>query len=378
MIRLDNRNDLCLKDAVRQLRDVAVHVLPRMYRPEKHLFAFRLRRSLEGDLLEAVSQRYTAIVLIGLATEDERTAAAVLTGHNPRDVCGRLIDDVGRTDDLGEVALTLWAARALGHPGAAAALERLRSMEPATGRFPTVEVSWCLTALSVPGSDVTDGALAEAVAKRLLASFHKESALFPHWPSGARAATLRAHVACFADLVYPIQALSRYYQVSHSIEAVDAARRCAARMCELQGPQGQWWWHFDVRTGRVIEGYPVYAVHQEAMAPMALFALQDACGVDHTDAVVKGLRWLVDPPEIPDSLIDDQAGIIWRKVARHEPFKATRSVQALASRLHPSLRLPGLNRMFRPTFVDYESRPYEMGWILHAWPANRTLARREV
>jgi hypothetical protein len=282
-----------------------------------------------------------------------------------------LIGAAGRAADVGEAALTLWAARALNHTRADEALRRLQSLDPPQASCPTVELSWCLSALTVPGSDVTDAALAEAIARRLLASFHSHSAMFPHWPAGAKAASLRSHVACFADLVYPIQALSYFYMATRSLEAIDAARRCADRMCELQGPEGQWWWHFDVRTGRVIEGYPVYAVHQEAMAPMALFALQDACGVDHTDAVIKGLRWLVDPPEVPDSLIDDQAGIIWRKVARHEPFKATRSVQALASRLHPSLRLPGLNRMFRPTFVDYESRPYEMGWILHAWPMER-------
>jgi hypothetical protein len=139
-------------------------------------------------------------------------------------------------------------------------------------------------------------------------------------------------------------------------------------MCTMQGPEGQWWWHYDVRTGRLIEGYPVYAVHQEAMGPMALLALRDAGGADHADAIAKGLDWLARPPEIPGSLIDTQTGIIWRKVARHEPFKVTRTAQALASRLHPSLRVPGLGWVARPGWVDYECRPYEMGWILHAWP----------
>jgi hypothetical protein len=103
------------------------------------------------------------------------------------------------------------------------------------------------------------------------------------------------------------------------------------------------------------------------MAQMALLALQKACGLDNGEAIAKGIQWLIDPPEIAGSLVDDAAGIIWRKVARQEPLKASRTVQALASRLHPSLRMPGFDRMFPPTFVDYESRPYEMGWILHAW-----------
>jgi hypothetical protein len=371
MVRADGNAGLTMQETVRQLRSIAVRALARMYRPEKRLFAFRIRRTPDGEFLEGASQRYTAIVLIGLAAESDHVASAVLAGQGRNEVCGRLIDDIGRTSDVGEAALTLWAARALRHPNAAAALERLRAMEPARAHCPTVELSWGLTALVADGSDATDPALAEAIAHRLLASYHKRSALFPHWPVGAKAASLRSHVACFADLVYPIQALSGYYRTARSVDALNAARQCAARMCELQGPEGQWWWHYDVRTSRVVEGYPVYAVHQEAMAPMALFALQEACGADHTDAIAKGLRWLVAPTEIPDSLIDDQAGIIWRKVARHEPLKVTRGVQALASRLHPSLRMPGLDAILKPTLVDYESRPYEMGWILHAWAPAR-------
>ncbi|MCX5673899.1 MAG: hypothetical protein NTX87_02725 [Planctomycetota bacterium] len=352
----------------RRLRDIAVQALKRMYLPEQRVFAFRIRRSGSGDQLEGVSHRYTAIVLLGLTAEPDRTACDILAGHTVHEVCDRLIGAAGRATDVGEAALTLWAARALNHTRADEALRRLQSLDPPQASCPTAELSWCLSALTVPGSEVAGAALAEAIARRLLASFHSHSAMFPHWPVGAKAVSLRSHVACFADLVYPIQALSYFYMAARSLEALNAARLCAARMCELQGPAGQWWWHYDVRTGRVIEGYPVYAVHQEAMAPMVLFALQKACGLDHSEAIAKGLQWLINPPEIAGSLIDDEAGIIWRKVARQEPLKMSRTVRALASRLHPALRMQGLDLMFPPTFVDYESRPYEMGWILHAWP----------
>ena len=368
IVTLEKNAPLDMPAIARRLRDIAVQALRRMYLPEQRVFAFRIRRSGSGDRLEGVSHRYTAIVLLGLTTEPDRMARDILAGHSAHEVCDRLIGAGGRAADVGEAALTLWAARALNHTRADEALRRLQSLDPPQASCPTVELSWCLSALTVPGSDVAGAALAEAIARRLLASFHNHSAMFPHWPVGAKAASLRSHVACFADLVYPIQALSYFYMATRSLEALNAARLCAARMCELQGPAGQWWWHFDVRTGRVIEGYPVYAVHQEAMAPMALFALQKTCGLDHSEAIAKGLQWLTNPPEIAGSLIDDEASIIWRKVARQEPLKASRTVQALASRVHPSLRVQGLDLVFPPTFVDYESRPYEMGWILHAWP----------
>lgn len=361
-----------MRDVVHRLRALALAALPRMYRPEERLFAFRLRRKNGAMALEGISPRYTAIALLGLAGETEEIATGVLGGQSPHEVCGGLIQRAQETDDLGEVALTLWAARVLQHPRAEAALDRLRSMRPAEGRYPTVEVAWALSALTAQNGEAADAEEAQAIAGRLLASFRPETALFPHWPAGARGLSFRSHVSCFADLVYPIQALSHYYRATRCSEALEAARACAKRMCELQGPDGQWWWHYDVRTGRVIERYPVYAVHQHSMAPMALAALRHAYGVDYAEAVQRGLRWLTNPPEIPGSLIDDGAGLIWRKVARHEPFKVARSMQALASRLYPSLRVPGLDRLFHPGVVDFESRPYEMGWILHAWARGRS------
>ncbi len=360
-----------LSELVRKLRSIAVHSLARMYRPEERLFAFRLRRNGQDEVPEGVSRRYTATALIGLASEDQHIAAEVLGNHSRQDVCGRLIANFGESQELGEVALTTWAARMLQHPRAHKAVEMLRRMDPARGTYPTVELSWALTALVIGGSEATDMALAERIADVLIGSFRKKSGLFPHAPAKKGLSALRAHVSCFADFVYPIQALSHYHQATGDAQAAEIACRCAARMCQMQGPEGQWWWHFDIRTGRVVEGYPVYSVHQDSMAPMALFALAKACSQDYSESIEKGLRWLTDPPEIPGALIDIERDVIWRKVARHEPRRLVRGLQATASRLHPAIRVPAVDVAFPPNAVDYESRPYHMGWILHAWPSNR-------
>ena len=324
------------------------------------------------DVLEGVSARYTAIALIGLAAHgDEEITAAALAGHPPARPCGRMIERLDRCDDIGEVALILWAARTLKDARAEKALRRLRQMDPLAGDWPTVELSWCLTALLLPEPAAGEAVLAEALAGRLLQSFNERSGLFPHRPAGAASGGLRRHVTCFADFVYPTQALSHYYRASGSEAALRAARLCAETACRLQGPRGQWWWHFDCRTGRVVERFPVYAVHQDSMAPMALLACRDAGGGDYTEAIQRGLRWLAEPPEIPGSLIDRRADVIWRKVARYEPGKLVRAVQAASSRLHPALRAPGMDLLFPPGWIDYETRPYHMGWILYAWSQDR-------
>ncbi|HEC03980.1 MAG TPA: hypothetical protein ENI81_10640, partial [Phycisphaerales bacterium] len=113
-----------------------------MYRPEERLFAFTLRKNGDEELLEGVSRRYTATALIGLANEDKSVVAEVLGGHSGEEICAKLIADLNEPRELGEVALTAWAARMLHHPDSHKAIEALRRMEPASGTYPTVEFSW--------------------------------------------------------------------------------------------------------------------------------------------------------------------------------------------------------------------------------------------
>ncbi len=356
-----------VSEIVCRLRSTAIHSLARMYRPQERLFAFRLRKDGRTEVLEGLSPRYTAIALIGLAGEDRHIASEVLADHSREEVCGRLLAGLDDSRDLGEVALTAWAARILRHSNASRAVEILRQMQPASGTYPTIELSWSLTALVIGGSEITDVALADQMADRLMQSFREESGVFRHGPARKGLAALGSHVSCFADFVYPIQALSLYHQLTGDARAGGIACRCADCMCKLQGPDGQWWWHYDARTGQVVERYPVYSVHQDAMAPMALFALAEACRMDYSDSIQKGLRWLARPPEIAASLIDTERNVIWRKVARREPRRLVRKLQAAASRVHPRLRVPCVDVLFPPVSIDYETRPYEMGWILHAW-----------
>ena len=359
------------RDAMEQMRGIALASLERMFLRDRGLFAFRIRKTAKGVVLEGESRRYTAIALMGLTRQAESDARRILGGLSPLEVCHKLLDEVGQADDVGEVALTLWVARLLEHPQAGRALDRLRDLWADGRAVPTVELAWSLTALTVPGGVGSDPVMAARLASRLTSAFHEESELFSHWPAGACPTPWRGHVCCYADLVYPTQALSFYSRAVGDEKGIALAKRSASRMCSLQGPEGQWWWHYDVRTGRVVEAYPVYSVHQHAMGPMALFDHRDLGGADHTAAVKRGVEWMVQPAELPFSLIDASAGVIWRKVARREPGKLARSLQAAASRVHPRLRCPGLDRLLPVGTVDYECRPYEMGWILYAWPKER-------
>lgn len=361
-----------MKALIEQLRRMALSSLPRMYDPAARLCAFRIRKSENGIIREGISRRYTAIALIGLAAEDVDAGPNCFAGESCLDVCGRLLAQTSTWTNLGDTALTLWAARLLNHPKATDALSQIRRLDPLATTHPTVELAWTLMALSACGTAPLEPELAQGVCDRLMACFNRRTGMFSHMPAGSQVSWPRGHIVCFADLVYPIQALSSYGTLVGGHDAIAAGKQTARTICDLQGGRGQWWWHYDYRTGNIVEPYPVYSVHQDAMAPMALFASQEACGEDFSDGVARGLDWLAKPEEIGFSLIDEKADVIWRKVARHEPGKLARGMQAAASALHPALRVPLVDTIFRPNWVDYESRPYHMGWILHAFTSERT------
>ncbi len=351
-----------------RLRGFACRGLAKMYRSDRQSFVFRLRRQGGQIVEEGSSRRYTAITLIGLASESVVDKYLILAGSDPRILLARLHSEIASITNLGDAALTLWAAAANGFADCERIRKRVLELDPITSAHPTVELAWALSALCLTGQAED---ICYQITKRLIAAFNETSALFPH-VIGQKGSWFRRHVCCFADQVYPIHALSQYFSMSGEKSALHAAELCAARICHEQGEAGQWWWHYDYRNGHVIEKYPVYAVHQDAMAPMALFALRAAGGPDFTSCVQRGIGWLAKSPELGGgTLVDKRADLIWRKVARREPRKFTRYAQAVATRTSPSLRLPGIDAFFPPCAIDFEARPYHLGWLLYAWPARR-------
>ena len=367
-----------------RLLAVAESGLPAMYRAGQDTFVFtRAARPEPGGRpaggrwqLEdrGSSLRYSAITVLGARLLPPVRQRAVLGGHTADEFTGLLVQQLPGVTNLGDAALVAWAAAETGHPKLADALDRVAALDAGGGPRYTVEAAWVLSALAAARSSADVERPLAAARDRLLRSRTGDSPLFPHATGPGLVPWYRAHVSCFADQTYPLQALARLHASGDDPEALAAADACAARICALQGDAGQWWWHYDARTGTVVEGYPVYSVHQHAMAPTALFDLTDAGGSDFGAAVRRGLSWMAEPPELAaagrqESLILDEAGVTWRKVHRGDPAKAVRAARGLVTRPLPGARLGVLDRVYRPAAVDRECRPYEFGWMLHAWLA---------
>jgi hypothetical protein len=361
-----------LEGMVADLRLLAVRGLPRMFDEESGLFVFRLDRTEGGVVPAGVSRRYTAMVMLGLSGEAPDVAPALMQGQTIAGCVSRLVETAGAGDSLGDLGVIAWAAGAAGCP-ADSVWTLIEERRPNDVPCPTVELAWVVSAAAADPRVIASGFGRDLVA-RLRTAFHKNTGIFAH-TCGSTVTGIRSHVSCFADFVYPALALAQYGAATGDKDAITVASDAARAMCRLQGADGQWWWHFDLRTGRVVEQYPVYAIHQDAMAPMALFAVAQAANLNFDEAIARGLKWLQRSPELNGgSLFDADAGLIWRKIARREPAKLSRYVQAGASYLSPNLRAPGINTIFPPVAIDFEDRPYHLGWILYAWPAYRAAA----
>lgn len=350
-----------------RLLDIAERALPSMFANGEFAFTVNGARQPDGGwrlIPSGTSLRYAAIAALGLLRLPERVQRSVLGGETGQDLIGRLAKHLEDARDIGDVALICWAAAEAGHADLPRALRRLTELRDSGGLGYVVEAAWVVSALVAARRQADVEAALASARESLLAV--RPGRLYPHARKSG-AGWLRAHVGSFAAQVYPVQALARLHRSADDQRALAVANSVAETICATQGEAGQWWWHYDSRTGGVVEGYPVYVVHQHAMGPMALLDLSESGGQQHLDAVCRGLRWLTSPPETNEKLILDNPPVTWRKVGRNDPRMVVRSLHAASTRVLPQLRLAAVDRLFPPGAVDHECRPYELGWLLMTW-----------
>jgi len=235
-----------------------------------------------------------------------------------------------------------------------------------------MEVAWLTSGLLHQAKHERSSQLSELVESSiacLIGRFSNTGDLFFHSDGQAELKKrLRRNVPNFADQIYSVQALAFVAlskQSEQLDEALNLATRTATRLTQLQGELGQWWWHYDARSGHTAKNYPVYSVHQHAMAPMALMALERAGGPTFGHAINKSLSW-IETNETHMDMLDKHAGTIWRDI---EPPRngVTSAVANLASIAGVIRNAEKTSELKPDTFVrNYETRPYEWGWCLYA------------
>jgi hypothetical protein len=369
---------------VRALCTLALARLPRMIDPATGLFNF----GVSGEELtpRGTSVRYTAMTAIGL----ERAEAHGL--GSPVDL-DHLYEALGATlagvDNLGDLGLVIWAAARRARPLAERALKLASEFPDHVQRRRGMSVHSTELALFTNG--LTE-ALAAGVgserdvrsrldkAFRCLSAQRGPSGLLPFSrPAPGRETPptvherLQSELGFFDAQIYSLLAALRRHEILEDADAKAMARTIAEHLLAGQHPLGQWAWHYNVRSGAVVDLYPVYAVHQDGMAPMALLPAERLLGLSTVPAIARGVKWLFGRNELETSLVDTRPdrALIWRSIRRKSPLRSVVYPLKLASLLDVGRGLDLGARLASPDTleIDREMRPYHLGFCLYAFSA---------
>jgi hypothetical protein len=311
---------------------------------------------------------YTGACVVGLLSGEEDRAEPY-SGQAAR-ALDALLRRSGERDPA-VLATTLWGCALAGRVEGRRMVETLISVaEPR--RLSSMQLGLAVAGLAqwLRAGERDDGhtiAAARVLAGELTRRYVPEAHAFSSIGGRGWRHPALLRMTSFAAQVYPLLGLCQL------AEATDAAPPPEVKsVCDFlvlsQGELGQWWWFYSTRAPKVIEGYPVYSVHQDAMAVMALLPATRLGAGDYLDALALGLRWVSGQNELGQSLVDGRAGLIHRAIQRRggdcdglagwsRRQRGAAYVAALASRSRPA-----------PSELERcsECRSYHLGWLLLA------------
>jgi hypothetical protein len=364
-----------------------------MFNESKQLFCDRTILSESGMMHQGLSPRYTLITLMGLHRLEQSGHPSPIAIQPSFD---GLVRDASLINNAGDMGLLLWLCALVAPERIPEFLSR-HDLEPALEKSPdarerrTMELSWILSGIAhaVFARPELRERLTPLAAKlyALLKENRGPAGAFGHQAATAGFASgikglLRGRLGSFADQVYPIYAFawtSRAFAATSSnaaardarfADALEIANACAENICRVQGGLGQWWWHYDSRTGEPVGKYPVYAVHQHAMGPLALFALMDAGGRDSTREIYLGLEYIYGANELRVDLRDAALQTVWRCI---RPSKYRRYLEEALTMIKVRSNAPGKELPPSELHVLHECWPYELGWLIYAF-SGRSIA----
>ena len=351
---------------VQHLVAAAAAGVVQMFDRDRQLFCYRLKKTDRGLVQEGLSGRYTVITLLGLHQLEQAGFASPI---DTKPVLKALLADPDWVDNIGDLGLLLWLC-ALATPEKLAELDSRLCVTSALRRYRdarkglTMELAWflsglCHWALAQPAK-LADLRTLAFETYGMLQSNRGSSGLFGHAGKGSTAGWIRGRIGSLADQLYPVYAMTKLSEAYGDDGAAKGALECARVLCATQGSLGQWWWHYDASSGRVVQGYPVFSVHQHGMVPMTLLALGDALQVDFSPWIYKGLRWIHSENELGFDMEDVSANVIWRSI-----------YQPTLKKLWNAALNAGIgreeNRSGNDLRILFECRPYELGWLLYAF-----------
>ncbi|CAH1669200.1 conserved hypothetical protein [Hyphomicrobiales bacterium] len=259
--------------------------------------------------------------------------------------------------------MALWSAAELGFELPEAVVREVRALltdQAAWESFRAQDLGMLLTGIVTMARAGRDEWLgfAAPLYRFLSARYRGGSDLFFDAPSG-----LRRRFSSFATQIYLSIACYQYGDFTGDSAAIGLANACARKLIALQGPQGEWPWFYDAVSGRVVDFYEVYSVHQYGMAPALLEWAERYDVPGARDALVLGFHWVLGQNQLKRSMLVPERSLSIRSQVRKNELttKRRRVLRAVANAC-----LGRSSDLIDSSTVDLrlECRSYELGWIL--------------
>ncbi len=358
-----------------ELAGLSLDVIPAMQDEGSGLFSHKTFIRDGAYVNQEPNVLYSTATLVGLLSQQRRPVDSVLRLGPAMDGAHAAVDRRGVPS---EQANLVWASALAGDGRGEQLLARLAQTQPRLS--PSGELGQVLYGL-VAGADafaskrdLAMNAAAECAAE-LLHRFRPGADVFRATPRRRlipHRELVESRFTHFAAQVYPLHGLAAFH-LATGASPPDAVAKVAERIVEAQGPLGQWWWIYSSRTRKVLEGYPVYSVHQDGMAFLGLLELEKLGVGSFAEPLCLGLDWLDGANELGIGLVDTDPPLINRCIQRagshaDRAYGISRGnvIRVVARSVAPKAIADRNAAGPEELEVLRECRSYHLGWLLYA------------
>jgi len=344
----------------------SVETLLASWEPRLALFPFSSQLTVSGVrnvYANPIAVRYTINSLLGLA-EAARSGSFGVSQDEVADLAQSFLANERRIVLPADHGLATMLRCAVGASAASveSSVRTLRALLQEPSALTMQDVGWTLWGACVAAREGIDGALDVAAAalafvrSRLV---QPETCLPLH-----TTARYRRHLVSFGSLVYFLRAMHEAAITLGDAHAVRLFERGVDKALALQGPDGEWPWMLDNRTGTTVDPYPVFAVHQDSMAMLFLHPAEDRGHVGSSEAIDRSLEWIFGANELGRRMFSERPFFAYRSIERDESFsRLRRYARSVGPRRTTGESWP-LSARVR---LNDECRSYHLGWLLYVW-----------
>lgn len=344
----------------------SISLLERMYDEKTQLFSFSTTLNdgkYINDFLDIGRFRYTVNVIAAFQKAQnyykipwdlDQLIETYVTKHLPHDLDvanrGLLLHILTLQKHAASKELYHWLVKKLG--------SKSRAL-----KYPLQHLAWSSIGLTTYANKYRDEAtinFARKVLNYLYQDLMNQTTLIPKYNQSSRGIFVS-----FGYIAYFLKAIHHFAATFNDSSIKAIFKEAVKRVLALQGENGEWPWFINSSTGKILDWYQIYSVHQDSMAMLFLLPAFDMGVEGAEEAICRSYRWLFGNNELNKYLILKEPLFIYRSIKRKESFeKEMRSLRTIKNSIFnkQAKRVPS-----QKLIIDKVCRSYHLGWILYVW-----------